>query len=145
LAFSLDIVVCAALQGGKGKGEGRGIHMELETAKEDEILFITPTAKRIDASTSTAFKGKMVDLIVQGEKLFILKMDKLEFIDSSGLGALISILKTLSNSKGNIALCGVNANIMNLFQVTRLDKVFPIFTNWQQGKEFLEKWKIKNG
>lgn len=119
--------------------------MDFETRKENSILIVKPLEKRIDASTSTAFKGEMSDLISKGDKFFVLNLAKVEFIDSSGLGTLISILKTLALSKGSLALCEVNTPIKSLFAVTRMDKVFSISNDESEAKIFLEDWRKKNG
>lgn len=114
--------------------------MELETRKEDQIFFVKPLDKRIDASCSTFFKGVMTDYIVQGEKLIVLNLHCVEFIDSSGLGAFISILKTLSNLKGTIALCEINQNVLNLFDITRLNTILSISTSEIEAKKNVLQW-----
>lgn len=115
--------------------------MELETRKENEILYVKPLGKRIDASNSTFFKGALVDFIVQGENRIILNLGSVEFIDSSGLGSIITILKTISTSKGSFALCEVNPMIMNLFSVTRVDKVLSITSDEIQARKII----LQNG
>ncbi len=119
--------------------------MDFETQNVDNILLVKPLEKRIDASTSTAFKAGISDFILKGEKFLLLNLDKVEFVDSSGLGSLISILKTLASAKGNMAMCRVNSSILNLFSVTRMDKVFFIAKSESEAKEFLEDWRKKNG
>lgn len=114
--------------------------MELETRKENEIIYIKPLVKRIDASSSTVFKAQITDFIVQGEMLIVLNLGSVEFIDSSGLGALISILKTVSNSKGNIALCDVNPNVLNLFAITRINSILSISPDESGAKKRMLEW-----
>ncbi len=117
--------------------------MDFETQNVDNILLVKPLEKRIDASTSTAFKAGITDFILKGDKFLLLNFDKVEFVDSSGLGSLISILKTLASTKGNMALCRVNSSIFNLFSVTRMDKIFFIAKSESEAKDFLEDWRKK--
>lgn len=117
--------------------------MELETKKENPIFYIKPLAKRIDASSSTLFKGQVNDLIAKGENLIVLNLAQVEFIDSSGLGALISILKTISNSKGMIAVCEVNTNVSNLFSITRINTILNISSHEDDAKNQITEWVNK--
>src|SRR5207244_1857510 len=121
--------------------------MDLEIRKEDAIIFVKLSNEnaRLDASTSMLFKGKIIDLIEQGNKFFIFNFTHVDFIDSSVLAALISILKTLTNSKGNMVLCEVKTYVFNLFSITRMDKVFPIFKNENEAQLFFKNLVINGG
>ena len=52
--------------------------MELHTEKIGNVTLVTPMVKRIDAFTSTSFKGSIGDLIINGDKLLLLKLNALE-------------------------------------------------------------------
>jgi len=105
--------------------------MEIEEKKVGDVLVVLPREKRIDASVSTGFKGKMVDWINQGNRRIILDLSHVDFIDSSGLGAIISSLKTIG-SDGDLVICGVRETVMSLFRLTRMNRVFQIFTSEQE-------------
>jgi anti-sigma B factor antagonist len=102
--------------------------MEIEERKVGDVLVVLPREKRIDASFSTGFKGKMVDWINQGNKRIVLDLSQVDFIDSSGLGAIVSSLKTLGND-GDLVICGVRETVMGLFRITRMNRVFQIFAD----------------
>ena len=55
----------------------------------------------------------------------LLDLCHVDFIDSSCLGALVSILKSV-NGQGELALCSLNDTIKNLFKLTRMDRIFSI-------------------
>lgn len=105
--------------------------MEIETKKINEILLITPHSKRIDAAVSTTFKGQIVDLINRGNYFLILNLTEVEFLDSSGLGAIISIFKSVSEN-GSLILFGLQKQLTNLVKLTRMDKVFKITETEEQ-------------
>lgn len=90
------------------------------------ILVLTLCDKRLDASAALDFKQKVAKFIDQGHKILLLDMSLVDFIDSSGLGAIVSCLK-LIGIRGSIGLCNVAPPILGLFQMTRMDKVFPIY------------------
>lgn len=100
--------------------------MQIEVATEGKVLVVIPRHSRIDASVSTEFKGTMVDLINQGNTLIVLNLSDVDFIDSSGLGVMVSSLKTI-DGEGDLALCCVRDTVMKLFNLTRMNRVFQIF------------------
>lgn len=117
--------------------------MDLETKKAGGIIFVKPLSKNIDASVSTAFKGRFSDLISEGNNLFLLNLSQVDFMDSSGLGAMISILKTLKLNNGDIVICEVTNPVLNLLKLTRMNSVFKICSSEQEGLESLNAIKNK--
>lgn len=111
--------------------------MNFEVKMDSGVMIIKPLHKSIDASQSTIFKGKIVDLINQGNTFLLLNLKDVDFIDSSGLGSFVSILKTLTLSHGDIALCEINPPILNLFKITRMDRVFHLFPSEMEGLTYL--------
>lgn len=100
--------------------------MQIEEHKTGKVLVIIPRQSRIDASVSTEFKGRMVDLINQGNKLIVLDLSEVDFVDSSGLGVMVSSLKTIDGD-GDLVICCIRDTVMGLFKLTRMDRVFHIF------------------
>lgn len=72
------------------------------------------------------FRTKINKLIEQGNKNFIFNFSECTFIDSTGLGALVSIYKKCVEKGGSIKLKALNPEVEKLFKLTRLDKVFEI-------------------
>lgn len=112
--------------------------MDLETRKDSGVTFLKILDQSLDSTISTNFKGRVIDLMNQGEKNFILNLSKVEFIDSSGLGAIISILKTLSFNNGNIIICEAQNSVINLLALTRMNRIFELYPN---EKEALDSYK----
>lgn len=111
--------------------------MNLEVKTEGRIVYVKPITKNLDASVSTDFKAKVMDLINQGNTRLLLDLSQVDFIDSSGLDALISILKNLSLNNGNIVICEIKSPILNLFKLTRMDQVFKIYPHENEAVAFL--------
>ncbi len=105
--------------------------MQIQEKKIGDILLVKPVEKRIDASVATEFKGKMIDRINAGDRRIILDFSGVDFIDSSGLGAIVSSLKAIGND-GDLAICGINETVMTLFRLTRMNRVFQIFSTEQE-------------
>jgi anti-sigma B factor antagonist len=100
--------------------------MNLEVNKRGNLLVVMPIENRLDADLARDFKSRIIHWINNGEEFILLNLSHVQFIDSSGLGAILSVLKNLGN-RGNLALCGVQENVMSLFRLTRMNRVFQIF------------------
>jgi anti-sigma B factor antagonist len=97
----------------------------IDIHREGAVSVVVPRVKRLDASVAPAFKAQVVDLVQAGERRLVIDLAPLDFLDSSGLGALVSILKALG-SQGTMAVCGARGGVLSLFKLTRMDKVFAI-------------------
>lgn len=101
--------------------------MEIEKRKKGNVLIVKLLEKRLDEDLSRDFNAKMAGFINQGNEQIVLDLSVVEFIDSSGLGSIISALKML-DQKGDFVLCGMREAVLSLFRLTRMDKVFKIFS-----------------
>jgi anti-sigma B factor antagonist len=99
--------------------------MEITQKKIDQVCIVTPHVKKIDASVAVEFKNQLLELVERGENRLALNLEEVEFIDSSGLGALVSVLKH-TDPDGKIKLFSVNDGVRSIFELTRLDRVFAI-------------------
>ncbi len=97
----------------------------LAVQRDRGVTVLAPTAKRLDATVAPTFKQEVVKLIEGGDSRLVLDLGTVEFLDSSGLGAMVSILKALGQ-RGTVVVCGVRGSVLSLFQLTRMDKVFAI-------------------
>ncbi len=80
----------------------------------------------LDASNAEEAKEFFRQLITSGRTRMVVDLSGLGFIDSSGLGALVTALKTARSSGGEVRLCCLTPQVRSIFQLTRLDKVFTI-------------------
>lgn len=101
------------------------LNTSINIDKKDNLLVIIPEGD-MDIYSSSQFKdlvldsynNEKIDLLIDGEKL--------EYIDSTGLGALIGILKRVKEDDNKIYLSNIKPNIRKLFDITELDKLFII-------------------
>lgn len=78
---------------------------------------------RLDAASVPALKNAVVDLANSGQLRVVLSLSRVEHIDSSGLGALIALHKTLAPPRGRLVLCEISPKILPVLKITRLDRV----------------------
>jgi anti-sigma B factor antagonist len=99
--------------------------MDITLETKHDIQILTLNATRIDATGAIAFKDDVLTALDQHSKGFMLDMSQIEFIDSSGLGAIVSILKSRP-SEMKMTLVGLSSGVERVFRLTRMDRVFDI-------------------
>lgn len=93
---------------------------------EDENIWVVIPEGEIDIYTSPKLKEKLLEALKDKETDILINCKKVDYIDSTGLGALISILKKVRENNNKIYMENVKSNIRKLFDITDLDKVFVI-------------------
>lgn len=99
--------------------------MRLESVQEGNVLVVRVLENRIDIKDAADFKAALAAHIGRGQRRIALELGEVEFIDSSGLGALVSILKLLGED-GDLAISSASPTVLSLFKLTRMDRVFTI-------------------
>lgn len=100
--------------------------MKLSTENIGAITVITLDMEILDAINTDEFKQNIF-IIFDTNKHFVLNMEKIRFVDSSGCGTLLSCSNRLKKKGGNISLCSVQENVLNLFELIRLDRLIDIY------------------
>lgn len=99
--------------------------MFTDSRKVDGVLIVRVTENRLDASRAPAFKSELSSLIDDFDGKIVIDLSSVDFIDSSGLGVLVSAMKQVG-SRGTIALACMSATVKKLFSLTRMDRVFSL-------------------
>ena len=89
------------------------------------VLELTVPEARIDAAAAPAFKQRMSEALAAGTRRLVLDMSGVQFVDSTGLGVLVSLLKQMGEGS-RIAVVGAAPGVKRLFQITRLDSLFVL-------------------
>ncbi|GBD33013.1 MAG: anti-sigma factor antagonist [Gemmatimonadales bacterium] len=71
-------------------------------------------------------KQKVLEALERGERKLLVDFSNTGYIDSSGLGALVSLSKKIRESGGELKLAGLNEDLKTLFELTKLDTLFTI-------------------
>ena len=100
--------------------------MRMEISESGQITIVKPYDRRMDAPCVISFKATMHDVAESGTKHIVLDMSRIDFMDSSGLGALIAVLKRVSPDK-RFEIAGLTAPVQRVFDLTRMDHVFKIY------------------
>ena len=105
--------------------------MNINTEEVDGILVAHLGVDALDASNAKEFKTKVAAMIGPGTRL-IFDLSSLKFVDSSGLGALLSCLRQLNASGGALKLYAMVKPVRALFELVRMHRVFEIFNTQEE-------------
>jgi anti-sigma B factor antagonist len=106
--------------------------MQFDTQQHDRTQIVAVNADRIDAMAAIQFKDSVRELLNTESERMILDLKKVDFIDSSGLGAIVALMKLLApNCK--LELAGLTGTVQKVFRLTRMDSVFTLHEHAQDG------------
>jgi anti-sigma B factor antagonist len=100
--------------------------MQLAREMRGADLLIKIEEQRIDASVAVQFKDAIRDATSDGPGRVVLDMSQVEFLDSSGLGAVVAAMKLLGSDR-KLDLLNLTPTVDKVFRLTRMDTVFRIF------------------
>lgn len=102
--------------------------MEVQSRIEADLQIVSVKDSRIDAAVALAFKDAMRSATHGGPETVVLDLQTVEFIDSSGLGAIVATMKHLTPDR-RLVLAGLSPAVDKVFRLTRMDSVFSLFTS----------------
>ena len=100
--------------------------MLLKSDKAGEITILQIEGDTLDASNATEFKNEINAILEQSQVKVLLDMQNLKFVDSSGLGAIISCLRKLKSVGGDLKLCQMSAESLPALVQYRTQRGVPI-------------------
>lgn len=106
--------------------------MQLLHSKESHVLVITPVGVSLDAKDAPEFKETVMHLIDNTQvSCVVFDLHELQYIDSTGLGTFLTVLKRLNNTGGELKLACLNKPIRVMIELISMHKVFEIYNNTQ--------------
>jgi anti-sigma B factor antagonist len=100
--------------------------MEIAVNIRDGIPVAAVPVDELDASNAGEFKRDIAPVLQANTKL-VLDLSRLRFVDSSGLGAMLSCLRQLTAKSGDLKLCGMSKQVRALFELVRMHRIFDIY------------------
>lgn len=111
------------------------MELDIKTDVQDDVCAMALEGE-IDVYTAPRLKEELVSVVESGCPNVIVDMEKVGFIDSSGLGVLVSALRRARERDGVVRIVCTRENILKIFRITGLDKVFPIFDSLAEARRF---------
>ena len=100
--------------------------MDIATQNFDGVTVAAVPVDELDAANAGEFKRDIAPVLTSNARL-VLDLSHLRFVDSSGLGALLSCLRQLSGKGGDLKLCSMSKQVRALFELVRMHRIFDIY------------------
>src|SRR5712664_1423801 len=107
----------------------------LEVEDIGDVTVVNFTDKKILDEQNIQIIGEQLFSLIDelGRKKILLNFGNVEYMSSAALGKLITLNKKVQGASGKLVLCNIDANIREVFEITRLDKLFVIKGDEQEG------------
>jgi anti-sigma B factor antagonist len=99
--------------------------MKITEHKVGDNIVLEVLESRLSADKAQAFKDVVCPYFAAGRASIILSLAKVDFIDSSGLGAILGVLKRMPKGS-DLIICATTPAVSSMFKLTRMDRVFTI-------------------
>ena len=105
--------------------------MSFAIKKQGEVCIVDVEGQLI-VGNRQELKQKVLDELERGERKFLVDFSQPGYIDSSGLGVLVSLSKKIREAGGALRLANLNDDLKTLFELTKLDTLFQIANNREE-------------
>jgi anti-anti-sigma factor len=110
--------------------------MEIVPTELEKAVVLKVTG-RMDAENAHEFEQASERWISQGSRYLIADLDELEYVSSMGLRSFLSVAQKLKSRSGSLSLCRLHGLPRQVFEITRLIDVFPVYETAQQALDRL--------
>jgi anti-sigma B factor antagonist len=100
--------------------------MTFSVRKETAGVLVVTVDGQLIVGNRQELKQKVLDALDAGDRRFLIDFTRAGYIDSSGLGVLVSLSKKIRDQGGELRLAGLNEDLKTLFELTKLDTLFSI-------------------
>ena len=101
--------------------------VKLTTRQVGDVTVIDANGRITLGEGASTFRDTIRDLGTQGNKKILLNLSEVSYIDSSGIGEMVSGFTTVTNHGGQLKLLGLSKRVKDLLQITKLYTVFEVF------------------
>ncbi|PTW51559.1 MULTISPECIES: STAS domain-containing protein [Rhodovulum] len=104
--------------------------MKLQSQLRGDAVHVVVDEERIDSAVAIRFKEAVREQAADGPARVVLDLRNVEFLDSSGLGAVVAVMKLIGAGR-QLELCNLTPNVDKVFRLTRMDRVFTIHDTYE--------------
>ncbi len=105
---------------------------KIEHRRIGDVTVIDVKGKMTIGAGDIQFREDVKRLLDEGQKKLVLNLQGLKYMDSSGVGELVSTYTTVTNRGGELHLCNLSSKILDLLQITQLLQVFDTYTSLEE-------------
>ncbi|MDZ4722909.1 MAG: STAS domain-containing protein [candidate division Zixibacteria bacterium] len=113
------------------------------TVREEGAVAILKLKGRLDLASGTALKEQVRKLLAKNISSVHMNLSEVEFINSSGLGAMVSVMKETRLKKGRLTLSNLATYVQEIFDITQLSHIFEIFPTEQDAMSSFQALAVR--
>lgn len=106
--------------------------LTLEQRKQGDVTIIEAKGRITIGEGDVHLRSTIKNLVEQGHKKMILDLSAVKYMDSAGVGELVSTYTSVKNGGGKLILVGVTGKILDLLQITQLLQVFEVYAKMDE-------------
>lgn len=107
------------------------MHLKTQALTDPASILIAIESEHLDAGNAPEFK-KLIQPHLDAKALVVVDMRALKFVDSSGLGAMLSCLRIMNNKQGQLMLIEMSKPVRALFELVRMHRIFAIYNTLEE-------------
>jgi len=115
------------------------VNLKMNTRNEGDVTVLLCSGRLVFGEESTALRDKVKSLLAEGNKRIVLNLGGVSYIDSGGLGVLVSLFTSAKAAGGDIKLANLTQRVGDLLQITKLLTVFEVHDGEQKAVESFGK------
>jgi anti-sigma B factor antagonist len=100
--------------------------IKLSSRQVGDVTVVDAAGRITLGEGSSALRDMLRDMVAKGQKKILLNLSEVSYIDSSGIGELVSGFTTVTNQGGSLKLLGLTKRVKDLLQITKLYTVFDV-------------------
>ena len=101
--------------------------VKMSNRQVGDVTVVDATGRITLGEGASIFRDMIRDLAAKGNKKILVNLGDVSYIDSSGIGEMVSSFTTVTNHGGQLKLLGLNKRVKDLLQITKLYTVFEVF------------------
>ncbi len=117
--------------------------MKFTVDKQESYTTFSVLEPKLNSMVAPDLKTELILLSNNGVKNIILDMENVEFVDSSGISAMLVGNRLAQNENGTLPLVNIQDNVLRLLKISQLDSVFTIFSSVQEAKDYIMKLEFE--
>jgi anti-sigma B factor antagonist len=103
------------------------VPMKYKRQLEDGYVALVLSGKVMGGPDFERFHGEVKDLVAENHRKFLFDFSKVDWINSTGVGIIVSCYQSIRAADGRLVICGANKRVKNIYYVSQLDKVFETY------------------
>ena len=106
--------------------------LEVQTRQAENGATVVAPTGRLDVAGAPALKDAITEVVKNGPPRVVIDLEGVSFVDSTGLGSVISALKQIRSNQGELRLAAPNQQVRVVLELTTLDRVFPYYATVEE-------------